>query len=82
MSDTEEEDFEEFEYREKFKEMYELEQMYSKIEDSCINFVEQICYYLGQRGVILFPHNPQFGAKIHEIISETLAKKYKSEKNK
>ena len=82
MSDTEEEEFEQFEYREKCKEAFELEQMYSKIEDSCIDFVEQIRHYLEQRGSILNPHCPQFGSKLHEIILETLKKKYKSEKKK
>lgn len=81
MSDTEEEEFEQFEYRGKCKEEFELEQMYSKIEDSCIDFVEQIRYYLGATGSILNPHCPQFGSKLHEIILETFKKSIKVKKN-
>lgn len=75
MSDTEEEDYEEYEYRCKLQKEYETNVQYSNIEHASINIVENIRDYLGSRGSILYTKvnsanfSNNFYNMIHEIIN-------------
>ncbi len=75
MSDTEEEDCEQYDYHCELQKDYETQVYYNNIEHASINIVENIRDYLGSRGSILYAKvnsanfSNNFYNMIHEIIN-------------
>jgi len=70
-SDSEEENYQ---YKIDLIKDVEEEKFTSDIENGYINFMENIRYYLGNRGSILYPkvRSSKFGEKVYEIIHEII----------
>ena len=76
MSDTDEEDNKQLEYKDFLRNICEKASYYSDIEDASINLIEDLRIYLGRRGSLLYNkvNSSNFSVKIYEMIHEIIEK--------